>query len=277
MNAPNTGNAGNPNPDSGAAPANEPNPAVPGQAQTPPAGVNPQEPNAGVPLDRQGQPPAPGASGDDKTVPLAALQEEREKRQALQSELEQVRQQVSQIQQTNGGTTYGAPQAAPQAPQSTYEQQRAQIDELWEKDPREAVKAEINQSLSYYDTVNAQIEAQANQLAGKYNDFNHYRTTAMNYIRTLPYDQRAQNGIVELAYMVARGQNVDTLLQTREQELMDKFKTGQLAGSLHQPAGAGSLPVTSTGEVSLTPDQINAANAMGLSHADYASQIKAGS
>ena len=113
------------------------------------------------------------------------------------------------------------------------------------------------------------------QLAGKYADFNNYRTQAMNYIRTLPYDQRAQNGIVELAYMVARGQNVDQLVQTREQELMEKFKTGQLAGSLHQPAGAGGQMQTPGGEVTLNPEQAAAAQAMGLSPADYAANMKA--
>jgi tellurite resistance protein len=227
-------------------------------------------------LDRKGS-PTPGAQPGDQTVPLKALQDEREKRQALQTELEQLRQVQQQPgQQPHGGTMYNAPQAAPQAPQSTFEQQRAQIDALWDKDPKSAVQAEISSSLNYYDTVNAHLESQANFLGQKYADFPTYRQTAMNYIRTLPYDQRAQEGIVELAYMVARGQNVDTILQTKEQELMEKFKTGQLAGSLHQPAGAGAMPVTPTGEVTLNAQQIAVADAMGLSHADYASQIKAG-
>jgi hypothetical protein len=194
------------------------------------------------------------------------LQEEREKRQSLQAELDQVKQYV---QQTNAGTTYGTPQGAPQPAQAPIDQARAQIDKLWESDPRQAVRAEINQSLTYYDTVNANLEGQATYLSQKYPDFNNYRTTAMNYIRTLPYEQRAQDGIVELAYMVARGQNVDSILQTKEQELMEKFKTGQLAGSLHQPAGATGAPMTPTAGVTLTPDQTAAANAMGLSPEDY--------
>jgi tellurite resistance protein len=206
-------------------------------------------------------------------VPLKALQEEREKRQQLQQELEQVKQLVQGTQQPNAGQVYGTPQASPQAPQATNDVQAKELERLWETDPRQAVRAEIDQSLSYYDTVNAQIESQANFLQTKYPDFNSYRTTAMNYIRTLPYNQRAQNGIVELAYMVARGQNVDTILQTKEQELMEKFKTGQLAGSLHQPAGAGSAPMTPTGEVTLTPEQQTAAQAMGLSDQDYAAHM----
>jgi tellurite resistance protein len=171
--------------------------------------------------------------------------------------------------QPNAGQVYNAPQEPSQAPQQTIDAQREQINKLWETDPREAVRAEIDQSLLYYDTVNATLESQANHLASKYPDFNTYRTTAMNYIRTLPYSQRAQQGIVELAYMVARGQNVDTILQTRERELMEKFKTGQLAGGLHTPAGAGGHPTTPTADVTLSPEQKQAAAAMGLSEQDY--------
>jgi tellurite resistance protein len=275
---PNTGEpTGNPNPASGPAPANEPNPAAPGSVQTPPEGVKPQEPAnpaQPVPLDRQkqGQQPTPGAPTGGN-VPLSALQEEREKRQALQQELENVKQYVQQIAgQPNAGTTY--PQGAQAPVQAPADNQRAQIDKLWETDPRQAVRAEIDSSLSYYDTVNAHIEAQANQLASKYPDFNNYRTTAMNYIRTLPYEQRGQQGVVELAYMVARGQNVDTILQTREQELMEKFKTGQLAGALNQPAGAGAAPATPMGQVTVTPEQQAAAEAMGISVDDYIANMK---
>lgn len=272
MTTPNTGNSGNPNPASGAAPANQPNPAAPGQAQPQPGGG--QQP-ASAP--QGGQPPAPGASGDEKTVPLAALQEERDRRQALQAELDQVRQYVQgmQQQQPNGGTAYNAPQSPQNASYGTNNAQREQIERLWETDPREAVRAEISNSLATYDTINAQVEAQANQLASRYPDFNNYRQTAMNYIRTLPYSQRAQNGIVELAYMVARGQNVDTLLQSREQELMEKFKTGQMAGGLHTPAGAGGTPRMPQGDITLSPEQQAAAAAMGMSPQEYAANMKA--
>ena len=256
---------GIPNPAPGQAPGQTPPvPAVPGNAQTPPAGVIPPAP--AVPLDRQT--PTPGVPGD-QTVPLRALQDEREKRQSLQTQVDQLTQQVQSIGQPNAGTTYVANQQPQAAPQSTIDQQRAQIDQLWQTDPRQAVKAEISSSLSYYDNVNANIEAQANHLSQTHPDFNTYRQTAMNYIRTLPYEQRGQNGIVELAYMVARGQNVDSILQTRETELMEKFKTGQLAGALHQPAGASGVPLTPAAGTTLTQDQIVAANAMGMTEADY--------
>ena len=192
--------------------------------------------------------------------------------------MEELTQYVQSIhqQQPNGGTTYNAPQAGSQAPQQPNRDNSEQLDKLWQTDPRKAVEATINQSLSYYDTVNAQVEAQANFLASKYPDFNNYRTTAMNYIRTLPYDQRGQQGIVELAYMVARGQNVDTILQTKEQELMEKFKQGQLAGALNQPSGASGMPMQPTGNVTLTPEQQAAANAMGLDPQDYIANMKGG-
>jgi hypothetical protein len=149
---------GTPNPAPGQAPGQTPaSPDVPGQAQTPPAGVPPQGPKPGVPLDRQ--PQTPGVPGD-QTVPLKALQEEREKRQQLQQELEQVKQLVQGAQQPNAGQVYGTPQASPQAPQATNDVQAKELERLWETDPRMAVRAEIDQSLSYYDTVNAQIESQ---------------------------------------------------------------------------------------------------------------------
>lgn len=286
------------------APANQPGtPApvagtpAPGTVQTPPAGVTPSgtpgtpapgtpaagtpapgtpapgTPSAAVPLDRRpaGTPP-PGAPTGDQTVPLKALQEEREKRQGLQVEVDRLTQVVQGIQ-NNGGTTYGAPQGAPQVAQQPNPDPRAHIDKLWETDPKQAVQAEISNSLTYYDSVNANIESQANFLGQKYPDFGNYRTTAMNYIRTLPYDQRAQEGIVELAYMVARGQNVDSILQTKEQELMEKFKTGQLAGALNQPAGASGQPFTPAAGTELTSDQKVAAQAMGMSEEDYIANI----
>jgi hypothetical protein len=74
--------------------------------------------------------------------------------------------------------------------------------------------------------------------------------------------------------MVARGQNVDTILQTREQELMEKFKSGQLAGSLQHPAGAGGQPFTPSGDVQLTSEQQQAARAMGLSDEEYSANMK---
>jgi tellurite resistance protein len=213
---------------------------------------------------------------------LSALQEERAARQeeqaktaGLQTQLDQLQQYVQQIapQQGNAGTTY--PQAGQVAPQGTNADQRARIDKLWAADPKQAVQAEIDASLVQYDQVSAQVEAQANFLAQKHPDFNNYRTTAMNYIRTLPYSQRAQDGIVELAYMVARGQNVDSVVQAREAELMEKFKTGQLAGALHQPAGATGTPITpQAGQI--TADQHAAAQAMGLSDEDYIANMSSG-
>jgi len=273
------------NPPTGQAPVVTPTPVTPapGTVQTPPAGGTPQEPQPTtpqvtpprVPLDRKpGFTPTPGAPTGDQTVPLKALQDEREKRQGLQQQVDQLTQVVQGIQ-GNAGTTYGTPQGAQQAPQQPITDQRAEIDKLWQTDPRQAVTAEISQSLTYYDSVNAQIESQANFLSTKYPDFSSYRQTAMNYIRTLPYEQRGQEGVVELAYMVARGQNVDTILQAREQELMEKFKTGQLAGALHQPAGASGTPITPISDVTLTPDQSAAAHAMGVSEVDYIASMKA--
>jgi hypothetical protein len=198
---------------------------------------------------------------------LAALQEEREKRQALQSELEQLRRAVQQ--------------PAPQQPQYQPQQQmqpavddwKEQIEKLWETDPRRAVQAEIMRAVTWYDTVSARVDHEAESLTNKYADFNNYRTAAMNYVRSLPHEQRATPGIVEMAYMLVRGQNVDNILKTREEELLARFQSGQMAGQLNVPGSYGS-PQVHQGAVQLQEEQRMAAAAMGISDADYVKYMK---
>jgi hypothetical protein len=271
----NTGNTGNPNPATSGTPSPDQSKGTPqgtGVTGTPsPVGgqqTGLTQPAGGKQPDSQ---PTGDTGGQQQTVPLRALQEEREKRQALQTRVEQLTQYVQQIAHNPGATTYGnAPQSPSQAHSGTNAGSQVDIDKLWESDPRKAVQATIQQSLSTYDSINASLESQASYLSNKYPDFNEYRQTAMNYLRTLPYDQRAQDGIVELAYMVARGQNVDNLIKTREQQLMEKFQRGELAGSMTgTPAGAAGMTMVPGDQPQLTADQKVAAEAMGISEADY--------
>ena len=96
----------------------------------------------------------------------------------------------------------------------------------------------------------------------------------MNQVRALPLHQRGNPGILEAAYWMSRGQNVDQLLQQRETELMDKYRRGEItAAQLSQPAGMFTAPAP-IGGVALTADQVKVAEAMGLSPEGYASQIK---
>ena len=74
---------------------------------------------------------------------------------------------------------------------------KAELEKLWQTDPRQAVQTEIMLAAQWQDNINAQVDGEAEQLAGKYADFNDYRNTAMRYVRALPLDQRARQGIVE--------------------------------------------------------------------------------
>lgn len=254
MNIPNTGNPGNPNP----APAAPAAPATPPPAASAPASTPPPAAKAGV--------PQPSGAQGGPTVPLAALQEEREKRQSLQMELEQLRRTAAPSPQPQ-------PVQAPQAPVAD-EAWRMQIEKLWETDPRRAVQAEIMQAVTWYDNVIARIDHEADALTNKYQDFPNYRTAAMNYVRSLPHEQRAMPGIVEMAYMLVRGQNVDNILKTREEELMARFQSGQMVGQMNVPGSYGS-PMVPQNSVTLNDDQRRAAAAMNISEADYVRHIKA--
>jgi hypothetical protein len=232
-----------------AAPASKP--AVPQEPAKPPA-----QP---APVAKPGDTPKPGDKPAD-TVPLAALMEERGKRQALEAEVALMKQSVQQ---------------QPQAPQAPFQQppnQLAQeIDKLWDTDPRKGVQAEIMLAMDWYDRTNNSIDQQADVLAGKYNDFNDWRSSATRYVRSLPLNQRAQNGVLEMAYFIVRGQNVDTLLQRQNEDMLKKFQSGELVGGT--PPGTFSAPAPQA-TTQLSQEQKNAAAAMGLSEEDYASQIK---
>ncbi len=235
------------------APGSKPAPAAtpaPGSA-TPAAGA--QQQPAGS------QPPAQQAGGN--TVPLSALMEEREKRQQLQSRLEALETRL-------GGQPSQYQQQPQQPAQPDY---RQQIDKLWENDPRQAVAAEIMAALSWYDQVNTAVDMQEAQVSAKYNDFGTYRNEVRNYIRSLPHDQRARPGVVELAYYAVRGQKVDDIIRSEkeriEKEYLARFQAGELGAAL--PPGGMSQPPSAGGQVTLTPDQKSACAALGISESDY--------
>ena len=240
-----------------AAPAVPPAPVVkPGE----PAPVAPAQPGV-TPVG--GEPtPTQGA------VPLAALQEERSKRQAMEAEVTQLRQIVA-------GQAPAAPQQQPTMPQSPMGQpQMAELDQLWDSDPRKAVEQTIAMYGDWRDRIDAGLEIQATQMEQKYADFKNYRGGAMAYVRSLPTNQRSQPGVLEMAYYITRGQNVDTILKQQEADMYQKFQAGQLAGSIGQPAGTYTQPAVPANTVTLNDEQLRVADAMGLSPEQYASQIK---
>ena len=238
------------------------NPATPVPAATTPASAKPVQPTtpavtpAVVPSKPVDVKPEPGM------VPLPALQEERTKRQQLESEVAELRRMVTSPQ-------YQQPQV-----QQQQVDPREELNKLWETDPRKAVQVEIMYAMDWRDRIDASLEVQADQLSRKYSDFNNYRSTTLGYIRNLPLNQRGQQGILEAAYYMVRGQNVDQLVQQREAELLDKYRRGEIsAAQLSSPPGSFSAPAP-TGGISLTAEQLAVADAMGLTPEGYASQIR---
>lgn len=251
-----------------------------------PSGTVTPEPTGGQPAtptpeaNKPGAPspaaPNPGASTvppvvkpeEPKVVPITALHEERTKRQELESEIAQLKQNVAGIQQNQA-----APQA-PQQPQADPNEVRKQIEELWETDPKKAVQAEIMVALDWRDRMDATMDREADSLSGKYADFNNYRTQAQNYIRSLPLEQRAKHGVMELAYFIVRGQNVDSIVEQQKNELYQKFQAGEIAGNTVNIPPGSYAPTPATGQVQLNEDQLKVASMMNLTPEAYASAIQ---
>lgn len=218
----------------------------------------------GTPAPQQVTPAPAAVKPPDGMVPLPALQEERSKRQELEAEVSRLRQQVGQ-----------AVQQQPQQQGIAQVDPKVELEKLWDTDPRKAVQVEIMYAMDWRDRVDGALNAQADNLAMKYPDFNNYRSSALGYVRTLPAHQRGAAGILEAAYYMVRGQNVDQLLQSREAELLERYRRGELtAQQVSQPAGAFSAPLVNPGAITLNADQLAVAAAMGMSPESYASQIK---
>jgi len=202
------------------------------------------------------------SSADVKQVPLPALQEERSKRQALEAEVANLRQQVSNTQMQHQQPQQQHPQVDPQK----------EIEELWDEDPKKAVRMEIMYAMDWRDRIDSGLEVQADTLSKKYPDFNNYRSVALGQVRNLPLNQRSGQGILEAAYFMVRGQNADTMIQQREAEWLEKYRRGEMsAQGLSTPPGSFSSPAVDR-ETSLTDEELRVASAMGLTAEGYASQ-----
>jgi hypothetical protein len=113
---------------------------------------------------------------------------------------------------------------------------------------------------------------ESESLASKYQDFNNFRGEAMRYVRSLPLEQRARPGIVEMAYMLARGQGVDRIIEQQRQQLQQQFQ--QNPAMFQMPAGAGGSPIPQQQQSVLSDEQVRVAEAMGLSPEAYAAGIR---
>jgi hypothetical protein len=136
------------------------------------------------------------------------------------------------------------------------------MDKLWQTDPRAAVEKTVYMAAQWQDNINAQVDGEAAQLATKYTDFNNYRDTAMRYVRALPLDQRARPGIVEMAYLVTRGQNVDQIIEQQRAAMTQRFLTNP--AEFQMPAGASAGSLAPTGGPAATEAEERAAKAMRI-------------
>lgn len=193
-------------------------------------------------------PAKPGEQG--KEVPLAALQEERNKRQSVEAKLNQLQAIFgSQITYDAAGNVVPVtPQQQPNAPQHPQQQEwgdvRKQLDQLWENDPRKAVQSELAMAINWYDNVNNTVEEEMDKVGEKFKDFAGFRPQIRQYLRKLPLDQRGRPGIVEAAYFLQKGQNFDAALSTAQAQMAERIRAGESVqgiggGSSYTPQGEG--------------------------------------
>jgi hypothetical protein len=246
-----------------------PDPITPGATATPGSGTPAATPPGGTP----GATPTPGATTPgapgtatpaidaQKQVPIHVLHDERDKRQALQAELDSLKSALQ--------THQPAPQAPVQQPVGI---DRKQLDEMWENDPRKAMQTELMMAVNWYDKTNTQLNLQKGEVMNKHADYGKYNNKVDAYLANLPLEQRSKPGVVELAYFAVKGQNAESLEAEITQKIIDKIKRGEQVQGL----GAGTIPAPATtpqqGE--LTQEQLNAAAAMNVSPEEYMKYVK---
>jgi len=199
-----------------------------------------------------------GAQPDaGKTVPLPALHEARDEIRALKAEMDMLRsaqEQQTQMYQQPQQQVYQQPQQNPMA----------QIDELWETDPRQAFRAEMTMALNWRDEVDAHVDIQEDACSKKFTDFETYRKDVKRHLRTIPVAQRGKNGMVELAYYLVKGQNAGRVAGDGRVAAAPQFAAAA------QGVGGGSVgTVSPTNPNQLTEAEVKTAQAMGLTNEQY--------
>jgi hypothetical protein len=214
-------------------------------------------------------------------VPIAALHEERTKRQALDTKLAQLQTLFGdkfKIDEQGNIVPIRETPAAPASSQApmTQEQFLKQLEKTWEEDPRKAVNMEVMMALNWYDSLNTSVETQKDVVRSKFSDFGNYEGEVNRHLKKLPLDQRAQNGSVELAYLVVKGSKADSLMQSEKDKAVAELIKRIQAGEQIQGITGGTISVpSSTSGPKPTQDQVAAANAMGMKIEDYMKHQKA--
>lgn len=241
----------------------------------PPAAAKPAAvPPPAAPALKPGVSTPPVAKPEEpKLVPLSALHEERAKRQEESTKRQELEAELSKLKTQQ--QSYSQPQQVSQQPtqQPSYDQIRKEIDDLWDSDPKKAVQAEILVALDWRDRLDANVDLEADSLSRKYGDFGTYRTQAQAYVRSLPLQERAKPGILELSYLIVRGQNVDKIIEQQKNDLYAKFQSGELQANMANIPPGSYTPAPSSGGVTLNDEQLKVAAMMNLTPDQYASAI----
>jgi hypothetical protein len=229
-------------------------------------------------LDANGKPitPAPAAGANKpadeqggKTVPLPELMKEREKRQGLEAERDSLRQTLAVLQQqAQARNQYQQPPVVQQQPQQNTD--HVALQELWQSNPQKAVQTEIMMAINWFDRAGAQVDQQEAEIAVRYPDYNNFRTPIRNYLRTIPLQQRTQPGVVEAAYYFVKGQQVDNIIKTSNEELIRKMRAGEAIQGFDGAGQGAPIPQAKV----LTEEQRRVASAMGITPEQYQANMK---
>ena len=190
-------------------------------------------------------------------VPIQELLREREKRQSLQAELESLRTTMAQPQQVQQQF-----QAQPLQPQA--DPRVAQLEQMWEQNPRQAIQTEIGMAIEWLDKVNTSVDLQLDATSKKYQDFAGYQPKVKEWLRQLPIAQRSREGVVELAYHALKGQSIDDVIKRVQEETIAKMKAGESVQGF-APGSVGGDSASTT----LTDQERNVAAIMGIKEEDY--------
>jgi len=251
----------------------------PGQSPTPPVTNTPTPP--GSPASpaspspegaKPGAAPAPAIPGvgtkpPEGYVPIDALHEERNKRQSLDTKLQQLNALFGDrftVDASGNIVPLGGQTPPGLAP--AQDDPRARLEKLWEDDPKAAVRAEMAMAFQWYDRVNTAVNMQKNSVRSAHSDFSKYETSVDQYISNLPVEARSKPGVVELAYLVVKGQNADDIKANAVAEVIERIKRGE---SIQGLTGGTFTPPSAPSTIQPTNDEIAVANAMGVKIEDY--------
>lgn len=242
------------------------------------------------PLSPAAKAGAPGTGGtpDGKTVPITALHEERDKRQALQAQLNNMNAALAskgiEVEfDASGNVVVKNPDPDP-APAGTGTplnngMTREQLEAMWETDPKAAMRAELMTGLTWLDGVNMQLRLVEAEFAKKHPDYAQHQTEILKYLAKVSPAQRADPSIIQVAYNAVRGSssNLDALIEAKVQEklaLMGKGNSAHAAAGIPFGGSSGSGSGAAGDVGKLTTDQIAVAAAMGMSPEEYAKYVR---